>query len=119
MDGDCVNVMIDHQIRFGSAEIYSVLDNSFPQISDSLCVGQRRPYDADESVILFVLMMPGNQFTPKLINDIRVAIKKELSARHVPKYIFETPEIPVSCHFSLTPLSTIINLPLILVVYHL
>jgi acetoacetyl-CoA synthetase len=31
-----------------------------------------------------------------LVNDIKAAIRKELSARHVPKYVFETPEIPVS-----------------------
>lgn len=82
-------------VRFGSAEIYGVLENAFPQLSDSICVGQRRPQDQDESVMLFLLMKPGEKFTSQLVNDIKTAIRKELSPRHVPKYIFETPEIPV------------------------
>ncbi|RQM08650.1 hypothetical protein DH86_00000369 [Scytalidium sp. 3C] len=83
-------------VRFGSAEIYSVLENGFPQLRDSICVGQRRPRDVDESVMLFCLMKPGEKLTPQLINDIKAAIRKELSARHVPKYIFETPDIPTT-----------------------
>lgn len=83
-------------VRFGSAEIYGVLENRFPMLADSICVGQRRPQDPDESVLLFLMMKPGHKFTQKLINDVKAAIRKELSPRHVPKYVFETPEIPVS-----------------------
>jgi acetoacetyl-CoA synthetase len=83
-------------VRFGSAEIYSVLDSRFPQIVDSICVGQRRPRDQDETVMLFLMMKPGQKFTQELVDEVKAAIKKELSARHVPKYVFETPEIPVS-----------------------
>jgi acetoacetyl-CoA synthetase len=61
-----------------------------------LMVLQRRPTDNDERVVLFVLMKPGKKFAQGLVNDIKAAIRKELSPRHVPKYIFETPEIPVS-----------------------
>ena len=83
-------------VRFGSAEIYAVLEHGFPMISDALCVGQRRLWDQDESVMLFLLMKKGEKLTQKLINAIKSAIKRELSARHVPKYVFETPDIPVS-----------------------
>lgn len=83
-------------VRFGSAEIYSVLEAGFPMLQDSVCVGQRRPQDQDESVLLFLLMKKGEKFTPRLVNDIKSAIRKELSARHVPKYIFETPDIPTT-----------------------
>lgn len=83
-------------VRFGSAEIYSVLENGFPMLSDSICVGQRRPRDADETVLLFLMMKPEEKFTTKLVNDVKAAIRKELSPRHVPKYVFETPAIPVS-----------------------
>ena len=83
-------------VRFGSAEIYGVLENGFPMLSDSICVGQRRPQDSDESVLLFLMMKPGEKFTTKLVNDVKAAIRKELSPRHVPKHIFETPAIPVS-----------------------
>jgi acetoacetyl-CoA synthetase len=84
-------------VRFGSAEIYSVIEGQFgDRVSDSICVGQRRPTDMDETVILFLLMRQGEKFTQGLVNDIKTAIRKELSARHVPKYVFETPDIPVS-----------------------
>jgi acetoacetyl-CoA synthetase len=85
-------------VRFGSAEIYGVLESRFPQLADSICVGQRRPKDEDETVMLFLMMKPGEKFTQKLVQEVKAAIRKELSARHVPKYVFETPEIPVS-HF--------------------
>ena len=84
-------------VRFGSADIYSVIDTYFSgSISDSICVGQRRPQDDDESVMLFLLMKHGEAFTPKLVREVKAAIRKEHSPRHVPKYVFETPEIPVS-----------------------
>ena len=84
-------------VRFGSAEIYSVIESHFSdKVADSICVGQRRPQDADESVMLFLLMKRGHKFTPSLVKQVREAIRKETSPRHVPRYIFETPDIPVS-----------------------
>ncbi|KAI2641626.1 acetoacetyl-coenzyme A synthetase [Hypomontagnella submonticulosa] len=84
-------------VRFGSAEIYSVLERNFAdRVADSICVGQRRPQDNDESVMLFLLMRPGHKFDRKLVNEVKEAIKKELTKRHVPKYVFETPEIPTT-----------------------
>ncbi|KAL1841426.1 hypothetical protein VTJ49DRAFT_7041 [Mycothermus thermophilus] len=84
-------------VRFGSAEIYGVMERRFAdRVQDSLCVGQRRARDADESVMLFVLMRPGHGFDQKLVNDIKRAIAADLSKRHVPKYVFETPEIPTT-----------------------
>jgi acetoacetyl-CoA synthetase len=84
-------------IRFGSADIYAVLEGGFAkEVAESLCVGQRRPQDHDEAVVLFLLMKPGVKFTAELAKDIRERIAKELTKRHVPKYIFEVPDIPVS-----------------------
>lgn len=83
-------------VRFGSAEIYGVLERRFAdRVADSLCVGQRRPGDADERVVLFLLMRRGCRFDRRLEAEVREAIARDLSKRHVPKYIFETPEIPV------------------------
>jgi acetoacetyl-CoA synthetase len=83
-------------VRFGSAEIYNILESKFAdRISDSICVGQRRPTDTDERVVLFLLMKPGHEFTPKLIREVKEAIRKETSPRHVPKFVFETKDIPV------------------------
>lgn len=89
-------------VRFGSAEIYSIIESKFAdQISDSICIGQRRPTDTDERVILFLLMKPGHDFTPKLVKEVKEAIRKETSPRHVPSFVFETKDIPVRWHFCL------------------
>ncbi|KAJ5396685.1 acetoacetyl-CoA synthase [Penicillium cosmopolitanum] len=84
-------------VRFGSAEIYNVIDTQFPEeVVDSVCVGQRRPQDSDESVLLFLQMRPPFKADQALMTRIKEAIRKALSARHVPKFIFETPAIPVT-----------------------
>ena len=82
-------------VRFGSAEIYTVMEQFSSEIDDTLCVGQRRPQDIDERVLLFVKMRPGNKFTPDLEKRIRERIRTELSPRHVPRGIFEVKDIPV------------------------
>ncbi|KAJ5814585.1 AMP-dependent synthetase/ligase [Penicillium riverlandense] len=84
-------------VRFGSAEIYRVIEGQFSnEIADSICVGQRRPTDTDERVLLFLLMKPGAAFTASLVERVNRAIRSELSPRHVPMFTFETPEIPTT-----------------------
>jgi acetoacetyl-CoA synthetase len=83
-------------VRFGSADIYSVIETHFPEVADSICVGQRRPRDVDESVMLFLKMNEGHQFTPALVEKIKKKISDERSRRHVPRYVFQTWSIPVS-----------------------
>ncbi|KAF8070101.1 acetoacetyl-CoA synthetase [Lyophyllum atratum] len=81
-------------VRFGSGEIYSVLEKFTDSLDDSLCVGQRRPQDLDERVLLFLKMRPGRKLTSDLETQIKTEIRKALSARHVPSYIFEIEDIP-------------------------
>ncbi|KAJ7187744.1 acetoacetyl-CoA synthetase [Mycena filopes] len=81
-------------VRFGSAEIYTVLEQFSTVLDDSLCVGQRRPQDKDERVLLFLKMREGHKFTDELVANVKAAIRKALSARHVPAYIFVTTDIP-------------------------
>ncbi|KAF9894350.1 hypothetical protein FE257_007853 [Aspergillus nanangensis] len=84
-------------VRFGSAEIYNVLEAFFSDtIQDSICVGQRRPQDDDERVILFLLMVPGVPMTAHLVEAVKQTIARECSKRHVPRFVFETPEIPTT-----------------------
>lgn len=84
-------------VRFGSSEIYSIIETKFSDtVADSICVGQRRPQDSDESVMLFLLMKPGQAFTSSLVKTVKEAIRQQYGPRYVPKYVFETPEIPVS-----------------------
>jgi acetoacetyl-CoA synthetase len=80
-------------VRFGSAEIYQAVD-AFHEFEDTICVGQRRPQDSDESVMLFVKMRDSQTLTKPLIAAVRSAIASSLSPRHVPRYIFQVPEIP-------------------------
>jgi len=109
-------------VRFGSAEIYNCLAQ-YTSIEDSLCVGQRRPEDRDERVLLFVKMRHGCRFDDKLASSLRSHIRQQLSPRHVPAFIFETPGIPMTvngkkteipvkkilCGQVVTPSSTIAN----------
>ena len=86
-------------VRFGSGEIYTVLEKFSGMLDDSICVGQRRPQDLDERVLLFVKMRSGHRFSPAVEAEIRRAIRVGLSARHVPSHIFEVQEIPVRVDF--------------------
>lgn len=84
-------------VRFGSAEIYNLLLAQFPdEVADALCVGRRRAADADEDVALFLLMAPGHALTPELRVRVAKTIARELSSRHVPRYLDACPEIPVT-----------------------
>ncbi|KAM6517587.1 hypothetical protein FSOLCH5_008551 [Fusarium solani] len=80
-------------VRFGSAEIYAITE-TLPEISDSICVGQRRDIDEDERVLLFVKMSPGQSLTTELESKIASAIREGCSPRHVPRAIFEVSDIP-------------------------
>ncbi|KAL4935966.1 hypothetical protein BDV06DRAFT_217023 [Aspergillus oleicola] len=93
MHGRSDGVLNPSGVRFGSAEIYNIVDRE-PEIADSLCVGQRRPHDSDESVVLFIQLSSGQAFTPSLITKLRERIVQQLTPRHAPRYIFAVPEIP-------------------------
>ncbi|KAF4567314.1 hypothetical protein EYR40_006311 [Pleurotus pulmonarius] len=83
-------------VRFGSGEIYTVLEKFQQHIEESICVGQRRPSDKDERVLLFLKMRQGYPLTKSLDEEIRTAIRSSLSARHVPSYIFAVDDIPLT-----------------------
>lgn len=80
-------------VRFGSAEIYNVVE-PFEQIADSLCVGQRSPIDGEERVLLFLKMAEGQKYSEDLVKEIRAKIRAALSARHVPAIILPITDIP-------------------------
>lgn len=84
-------------VRFGSSDIYNVIEKYFSDdIAESLCVGQRRPTDLDEAVVLFVIMKPDKILGQSMIHAIKGTIAKKFTKRHVPRYIFEVPDIPVT-----------------------
>ena len=84
-------------VRFGSSEIYNILLKHFStEVEDALCVGRKRERDTDEVVVLFLKMAKDKKFSEELVQKIQAVVRKELSARHVPKIIDECPEIPVT-----------------------
>ncbi|TGO15124.1 hypothetical protein BTUL_0044g00630 [Botrytis tulipae] len=84
-------------VRFGSAEIYSIIEKYFgKEVQESLCVGQKREGDEDERVMLFLVMREGEKFSDRLREKVKEVIGRELSKRHVPKWIFEAPDIPTT-----------------------
>lgn len=80
-------------VRFGTAELYGVLDK-FSEVDDCIAVGHRRHQDGDEQVLLFVKMRDKNMLKDPLLSKIRDAIRTMLSPRHVPAYIFPVEDIP-------------------------
>ncbi|KAH7908735.1 acetoacetate-CoA ligase [Hygrophoropsis aurantiaca] len=81
-------------VRFGSGEVYTILEHFSDELDDALCIGQRRPQDADERVLLFLKMRQGYSLTPTLVERIKAAIRAGLSPRHVPAYVFDIADIP-------------------------
>lgn len=73
-------------------------------ILDAIVVGQQRVNppgysDPTESVVLFIKCTPSASSgtltpNPKLIKQLKDAIAKDLTRRHVPAFIFEAPEVP-------------------------
>lgn len=84
----------DLGVRFGSAEIYNALDG-IENLEDCLCIGRRRQEDSDEAVLLFVKTKRG-ALDETLITKIKQRIASDLSKRHMPRYIIQTPEIPMT-----------------------
>jgi acetoacetyl-CoA synthetase len=91
--------LTDHRnpggIRFGSAEIYDVIDACFSEgtpglsremtVVDALCVGQKIGAEkADERVLLFVKLLEGVKLTPGLSAAIAKEVRNRRSPRHVP-----------------------------------
>ena len=95
-----------HGIRFGSAELYNIVD-MYPEIEDSLVVGQKQG-DGDERVLMFIKMKANpigsdggssssnsnGPFSPDLVLRLKTQIRQQLSPRHVPAHILAISDIP-------------------------
>lgn len=79
-------------MRFGSAELYDVIDMCFAPdathhahaIADCLAVGQNIASGTDERVIMFVKLLEGEALSDDLVKRIKHEIRMRRSARHVP-----------------------------------
>ncbi|CDO76278.1 hypothetical protein BN946_scf184470.g36 [Trametes cinnabarina] len=106
-------------VRFGSAEIYDVIEHCFAPstthtahtIVDSLVVGQSIAQGTDERVILFVKLLEGQVLTEELEKRIKAEIRARRSARHVPARIIQVDDIPYTVNMKRVevPVKKIIN----------
>ncbi|KIW92761.1 acetoacetate-CoA ligase [Cladophialophora bantiana CBS 173.52] len=85
-------------VRFGSGEIYSIMEQKFhDKVADSICVGQQRAWDESERVFLFIKGTKGSNIG-SLEREIRAQIARDLSRRHVPQFLFWVQEIPYNAN---------------------
>ena len=78
-------------VRLGTAEIYSEVEK-FQEIKESLVVGQS--WENDIRIILFLVLSKNYNLNQNLIFEIKNAIKKNASPRHVPAKIIVVKDIP-------------------------
>ncbi|KAG6814189.1 hypothetical protein H0H92_000866 [Tricholoma furcatifolium] len=87
-------------IRFGSSELYDILDLCFSgpgaeyTILDALAVGQKIDNGMDERVVLFIKLPEGSTLTPEMEHKIKVEVRNRRSPRHVPAQIIQVTDIP-------------------------
>ncbi|KAF6031011.1 AACS [Bugula neritina] len=93
MLGRSDGVLNPNGVRFGSAEIYSIVEG-IQEIEDSVCVAQRERAGSEERVILFLKLHNGFLLDEQLLKKVRTEIRQLLSARHVPAVILQTADIP-------------------------
>ncbi|MFM1848292.1 MAG: hypothetical protein RL417_1766 [Pseudomonadota bacterium] len=78
-------------IRIGTAEIYNQIEK-LPEIAESLVIGQE--WENDVRVVLFVRLQPGVVLDAGLSERIRMTIRSNTTAFHVPKKIVAVSDIP-------------------------
>lgn len=79
-------------VRIGTAEIYRCVED-FDQIQDSLAVSFEYK-EGDVCILLFVKLRQTMSFNPDLEKTVKLAIRNNLSPRHMPKSIFAVRDIP-------------------------
>jgi len=79
-------------VRIGTSEVYRAVE-SIPEVSDSMAVELEGARQEGE-LVLFVTLAPGRKLDPELEAKIRARIRNDISPRHVPDEVIETPGIP-------------------------
>ncbi|WOO79169.1 Acetoacetyl-CoA synthetase [Vanrija pseudolonga] len=93
MFGRADGVLNPSGVRFGSAELYYILESAFPEVDDSIAVGQQTA-DNNERVVLFLKTRGDAPVTADLVGRIKAAVAAALSRRHVPEVIAQCPGVP-------------------------
>jgi acetoacetyl-CoA synthetase len=79
-------------VRIGTAEIYRSVEE-LDEVSDSLAASVI--IDGDSRIVLFVVLN-GAKLDDRLKLKIKNKIKNDLSPRHIPDFIFQINEIPLT-----------------------
>lgn len=96
MLGRADGVLNPSGVRFGSSELYYILEKDFgAEIEDSIAVGQKLA-NGDERVLLFVKTVGDAPLSAPLVQKLKSAIALALSRRHVPEMIVQCPGVPVT-----------------------
>jgi acetoacetyl-CoA synthetase len=78
-------------VRIGTAEIYRIVEE-FEEVLESLAVAQK--WETDTRVVLFLKLKPGSELTTELSDQIKQALKRKASPRHVPALILQASDFP-------------------------
>ncbi|KAF5389107.1 hypothetical protein D9757_004902 [Collybiopsis confluens] len=82
-------------VRFGSAELYDVIDGHFADsIDDCIAIGQSIENGTDERVVLFIKLHKEQELSRSFEESIRSQIRQKRSPRHVPSKIIQVPDVP-------------------------
>jgi acetoacetyl-CoA synthetase len=84
---------LSHPLTLPLAHSYSVVEK-IDTVADCLAVGQKLP-DGDERHVLFVKPVK-SPLTAAVKDQIKSAIRNNLSTRHVPALIVEVPKVPLT-----------------------
>ncbi|KAI5476199.1 hypothetical protein MNV49_007961 [Pseudohyphozyma bogoriensis] len=80
-------------VRFGSSELYAVVEEMKDVVEDCIAVGQKI-MGGDERVVLFVKPKGGAALSDSVVKSIKSNIAHALSTRHVPSKIIHCPKVP-------------------------
>ena len=78
-------------VRIGTAEIYRPLEQ-VSWVADALAAGT--PRGASEEIALFVVVGDDKGLSRARVDELRAAIRREASPRHVPRRVVQVPAVP-------------------------
>lgn len=79
-------------VRMGTADLYAAVE-SIPAIADCVVLGVEQR-DGGYWMPLFVQLAPGFELTDALVAEIREAVRRDASPRHVPDEVVVVPGVP-------------------------
>ncbi len=79
-------------VRMGTSEFYRVLEAN-PSVLDSLVI-DTSSLDSPGELVGFVVLVESKVLDDELVGELKAAIRRELSPRHVPNRFIQVKEIP-------------------------